>query len=119
MSDQLPPLDFEIKEDDYSQFPPATFAQHQKAIAEQDFRKLRAEVGRKIIWTLWAELVFLAILIGFQGFKWFEFNLNEWAFGLFVNGVVWQTFFLVRMIVQNLFPNGEQELSAIRISKVG
>lgn len=80
---------------------------HEEEIADrQTTRELRKGVGTKVLYTLWAQISFLAIMILFQGFKLCGFELNEWVFGVFVNGVLIQTFFLVRVIVQDLYPKG-------------
>jgi hypothetical protein len=85
----------------------AQISLHEEEIADrQTTRKLREEVGNKVLITLWVQIGFLAIMILFQGFKLCGFELNEWVFGVFVNGVLIQTFFLVRVIVQDLYPKG-------------
>lgn len=67
-------------------------------------RKLRKKITKWIIRMLYGELGFVALAVAFQGFGFFGFSLNEWMFGLFVNGVVLQTFFTVKIIVKHLFP---------------
>ena len=67
-----------------------------------DFRK---SIKNNVLIVLYAEIVFLMGLIVFQGFHFWRFELNGWVFGLFVNGALLQTFFLIRHIVTHLFPS--------------
>ena len=78
-----------------------------EARADGDHRRgMRDTVARKIINTLWGEIAILAVLMLLQGFELWGFKLNQWVFGMFVNGVLLQTFFTVKIIVKNLFPDG-------------
>ena len=70
----------------------------------QQRRDLRQTIQRKVFITLWVQLGALLLLMLFQGFKWGGFSLNDWAFGFLANGTLIETFFIVRFIVQHLFP---------------
>jgi hypothetical protein len=72
-------------------------------------RSMRVKISTRILITLWIELAILAAMIGLQGFKPWGFSLNDWIFGIFVNGVLLQTFFTVQIIVKNLFPHAPGE----------
>lgn len=76
----------------------------EKLASRKQNRALRRCFGWLMIWTLWAELLFLGVLILMQGFEIRGFRLNQWVFGFFVNGALLQTFFLVRVVLNNLFP---------------
>jgi hypothetical protein len=67
-------------------------------------RELRGKISNRIMWMLYGELSFVIAVVILQGFKPFDFSLNEWMFGLFVNGIILQTFFTVQIIVRHLFP---------------
>lgn len=67
-------------------------------------RQLRGRISSRIMWMLYGELGFVIVVVILQGFKPCDFSLNEWMFGLFVNGVILQTFFTIRIIVRHLFP---------------
>jgi hypothetical protein len=67
-------------------------------------RNLRGRISSRIMWMLYGELLFVIAVVILQGFKPSGFSLNEWMFGLFVNGVILQTFFTVQIIVRHLFP---------------
>lgn len=72
-------------------------------------RHLRSLIQSKIFYTLWGQLAFLFILLLLQGFKLWGFALNDWSFGILVNGAIIQTFFIVRFIVVHLFPTTSQK----------
>lgn len=76
----------------------------EKLASRKQNRGLRRCFGWIIIGTLWVELLFLGALILMQGFGLNGFKLNQWVFGFFVNGALLQTFFLVRVVLNNLFP---------------
>lgn len=81
--------------------------QHQKKLSDQiiSFReKIRGDLTR----ILYLEILFVCVLLLFQGFGWWGFKLNNWAFGFFINGCLVQTLFLIKHIVINLFPNHYQ-----------
>jgi Flp pilus assembly protein TadB len=67
-------------------------------------RELREGFDKKVFWLLIAQVVFVALMLIFQGFKVWGFSLNEWAFGIFVNGALVQTYFIVRQMAIHLFP---------------
>ena len=52
-----------------------------------------------LLLSLFVELVFLGFIIYWQGNNDNSFHLNEWVFGFIVNGVLLQTFALVKNIV--------------------
>lgn len=76
--------------------------------AKKKFNKqnyhFRNFVKTHLFWILYGELAFLAALIILQGFHLFKFNINDWVFGTFANATIVQTFFLIRCIVNHLFP---------------
>lgn len=92
---------------DYSVFP-----RLEQNLAQKVNRQLFA-LRRDIFWIITSilivEIIFLFALIIFQAFKFFNFNLNEWTFGIFVNGCLLQTFFLIRCIVAHIFPADPQK----------
>ena len=67
-------------------------------------RELQKSIQWKVFITLWAQLGTLFVLMLLQGFRFQGFVLNDWAFGILVNGTLIETFFLVRFIVSHLFP---------------
>lgn len=67
-------------------------------------RGLRKTIAIRLIWMLSAELMFLGLMIIFQGFTIWGFHLQEWVFSIFTTSVLAQTFLLVRVVVKNLFP---------------
>lgn len=66
-------------------------------------RELRKTAVKRVFGLLWGELGLLALLIVFQGFNFWGFNLNEWVFGIFANAVLVQTFVQVGYINKYLF----------------
>ena len=68
----------------------------------------RKSIKNHVLTILYIEIGFLMLLIIFQGFHFWRFNLNDWVFGLFVNGALIQTFFLIRHIVTHLFPSRKE-----------
>jgi hypothetical protein len=70
---------------------------------------LRQNVFWIIVGILIAEILFLFAMVILQAFKLGNFNLNEWTFGIFVNGCLLQTFFLIRCIVVHIFPSDPQK----------
>lgn len=79
------------------------FLAHEEAYAWQQL-EFRKHVKRHLFFLLYLEIAILIILLALQGFHWFGFTLNNWAFGFFINGCLVQTFFLIKYIVHNLFP---------------
>lgn len=71
---------------------------------KKQHRELRELIQKKVFKLLWVQLFFLFALLLLQGFRLGGFQLNEWAFGILVNGALVQTFFIVRFIVAHLFP---------------
>ena len=72
----------------------------------QETRKLRRKFDKKVFKILWWQIIFLATLMTLQGFGLFGFKLNEWAFGLFINGSLMQSYLLAKHIAADLFNNG-------------
>lgn len=70
-------------------------------------RELRDNYSNFIKRLLSIELLFAAILLLFQGFKVKDFQINNCLFGLFLAGIIGQTFFLMRGIVTNIFPKNK------------
>lgn len=93
---------------------PSETADVQRDLATEDValkrqhRELRDIIQKKVFWLLWVQLGFLFALLLLQGFRLWGFQLNEWAFGVLVNGALVQTFFIVRFIVAHLFPQAHQ-----------
>lgn len=89
---------------------PAEVVDVQSELATEDValkrqhRELRDLIQKKVFRLLWAQLIALVVLLVLQGFRLWGFQLNEWAFGVLVNGALVQTFFIVRFIVAHLFP---------------
>lgn len=84
----------------------------QQDLKDRDLqRKLRIQLKDASFKILYYELVFLAILILFQGAGWIK--LNDWVFGLITNVCILQTFLIIRYIALHLFPNnnGKQQSS--------
>jgi hypothetical protein len=72
-------------------------------------RSLRKELQEKLIQLLKIEIIFLSFLMTLQGMNYIPFlhltfKLNEWTFGIFINGCLFQTFILIRPICRSLFP---------------
>ncbi|MRI34460.1 hypothetical protein EOPP23_15850 [Endozoicomonas sp. OPT23] len=72
-------------------------------------RKHREKFDRKIFTLLCAQVVFLSVLMVFQGFKPWGFQLDNWVFGFFINGSLIYTYAIIRYIASDLF-NGNHEL---------
>jgi hypothetical protein len=74
--------------------------------------KADGDLNRRLKWVafwiifgiLIAEVLFLFSIIYFQGFHVHGFSLNDWVFGVFSNGCLIQTFFLIQYIVKHLYP---------------
>jgi len=47
-------------------------------------------------------LVFIVVFI--DGFRWLGFEINEWLLGVIFNSIILQSFFLVRLVTESLFP---------------
>ena len=76
--------------------------EHQQDMAERDSDlKLKKTYATRIFILLCFELLILAAIIMFQGFG--LIDIEEWTFGIFVNGVILQTFSLIKLIVKSLF----------------
>ena len=67
-------------------------------------RRLRIILQTWIMGLLTSEFIILTILIFFQALKSHGFQLNDYVFGIFVNGCLLQTFLLAKPIVKDLFP---------------
>lgn len=76
---------------------------------EQDMRNIaqrrdqRERFDNRFYYLLVGQVSFLVVLILLQGFGLFGFYLNQWAFGIFVNGSLIQSYLLVRYIAADLF----------------
>ena len=71
-----------------------------------DFRDFLKSRSFRILYT---ELIFLAVLILLQGFKWWEFHINDWVIGIVSSGCLFQTFLIIRYIAVNIFPNNNNK----------
>lgn len=52
------------------------------------------------------------VLVALQGFSWKKFKLDNYIFYILISGVLTESYFLVKIVVQHLFPskdNGEKE----------
>ena len=67
-------------------------------------RALRQDYSGRLFLLLVVQVAFVGVLILCQGWRLWGFRLHEWAFGIFINGSLIQTFFIVRQIVVHLFP---------------
>lgn len=65
--------------------------------------KLRTKYANKIYRLLFVEIVFICLIIVIDGLCLFSCRINEWLLGSVFYGVLTHTFFLVRIIVKNLF----------------
>ncbi len=87
---------------------PTSEQHHQEIHAEniEDRRQRRTQRERlenRVFLLLAFQVIFLVILIIAQGFKLWGFSLNEWAFGIFVNGSLIHTYLLARYIAADLY----------------
>ncbi|MGP1527630.1 MAG: hypothetical protein ACTTIV_02100 [Campylobacter sp.] len=64
---------------------------------------LRTKYANKIYWLLVGEIAFICIIATIDGFNLFGFKLNEYLLGSLIYGFLTHTFFLVKIIVKNLF----------------
>lgn len=64
---------------------------------------LRTKYANKIFWLLSFEVAFINIIVILDGFNFFGFNLNKWLLGTIFCSILGHTFFLVKIIVKNLF----------------
>lgn len=77
---------------------------HEEHIKDIEHRREQRErFDNRVFWLLVCQVAFLIVLISLQGFKVFGFSLNDWAFGIFVNGSLIQSFLLVRYIAADLY----------------
>lgn len=67
-------------------------------------RRLKILCYGSVFTILGIEIVGLFTMMIFQGFGFFDFALENWAFSIFSTGVLAQTFALARTIVIHLFP---------------
>ena len=72
-------------------------------------RKHRKQFDSKTFTLLRIQVVFLAGIILLQGFKPYGFHLDEWVFGIFVNGSLIYTYAIICYIASDLF-NGKHDL---------
>lgn len=79
------------------------FPAHEEAYHWQQL-EFRKQVKSHLFFLLYLEIAILIILLPLQGLHLLGFNLNDWAFGFFINGCLVQTFFLIKYIVHHLFP---------------
>ena len=79
-------------------------------------RKHRKKFDNKIFKLLCAQVIFLCVLVVFQGFGWGGFELDNVVFGFFINGSLVYTYALIRYIASDLF-NGNSSL--LNPEKVG
>ena len=71
-----------------------------QALKDQSQRRTFRKVSAILLFSVLAvELIYMGYIIYLQGNSNNSFHLNEWVFGLLVNGVLLQTFGLVRIIV--------------------
>ncbi len=70
--------------------------------------QLRKIISFFVIGLLSFEMIFLVMLIILQGFNIGSFKLDHWFFGIFANGCLLQTFFLIKSIVSHAFPADPQ-----------
>ena len=84
-----------------------TYKPYQHESLEDQNKRLREEVKNRAFKILWAELFFLVGLILLAGFghKTNWFYLNDFVITAFSTGCLVQTFFIIRYITVNLFPN--------------
>ena len=66
-------------------------------------RQMRQDFEKKVFRLLTGQIIFLGVLILLQGFNFLGFKLDEWVFGLLVNGSLVYTYFIIRYIVSDLF----------------
>ena len=79
---------------------------------EDSWIKSRESLQSFLIFLLLCEIIFTFYLVLSQGigkllFTNIRFEITQWIFGTFINGIVIQTFFLIKPIVKNLFPGGK------------
>lgn len=71
-------------------------------------RELKEKTHSAVFRILIAQIIGLFVLMLLQGWGLWGFGLNQWAFGVFLNGTLVQTYFLVRFIVEHLYPKKDQ-----------
>jgi hypothetical protein len=72
----------------------------------QSRRTLRTRVAIGAAVFLLLELAVVILLSWTTGVG--AWRLNEWVIGVFINGVIIQHYFVIRIIVSNLFPREEK-----------
>lgn len=75
-----------------------------KGLDDGQRRKLRLYIVLGVSTLLFGQIVILAVFLLLQGFGWGGFKLEQWTFGIWVNGTVIQTYLVLKIIVQHLFP---------------
>ena len=71
---------------------------------------LKIDVKKKVFLILNFEIIFLLLLVCFQGFGWFGFKLNDYVFGVLNTGALVHTFAMAKIVVGSLFPIDKKAL---------
>lgn len=79
-------------------------AEEQVRKDRENDRALKGQTHISIFKILRWQIVGVFALMLLQGFHVWGFKLDQWAFGIFLNGTLVQTYFLVRFIVEHLYP---------------
>jgi hypothetical protein len=79
---------------------------HDQEIEDRKSRRsLRGKVAIGAGLILVLELVIVCLIILGAGLGWLK--LSDWVIGTFINGVIVQHYFVIRIIVSNLFPRSD------------
>ncbi len=70
---------------------------------------LKKKIAYFLMWLLSIQSIIIFGLIFLQGFKWKCFYLNDYIFYILISGTLIESYFLVRIVVQHLFPNSVSE----------
>lgn len=71
---------------------------------------LKKDIKNNLFTMLAFELAFIIVIVILSGFSQFtHFHLDKWVLGVFINGIVIQTFFSIRTVVSYLYPKKSEE----------
>jgi hypothetical protein len=71
---------------------------------DEDDHRLKQKIARFLIRFLTVQTAIIFVLIFFQGFALYSFNLNDYLFYILIAGTIIENYLLVRIIVEHLFP---------------
>lgn len=87
----------------------AFYEKHQQDVENmKEDRKLKKQYASRLYYLLIGEINLIFVVVFIEGFKFLDFKINEWLLGAIFNSIILQSFFLVRLVTESLFPKGNQ-----------